>query len=95
MTWIQIQYLCVPQVDINQLICKPFLYPDLYNVIDVSSGGNDIFIKTSDNKIYTFPNLEFQDQISHPINIKDVTNNFGSNIWKSKNIRCLQKSARK
>merc|ERR1712000_573242 len=77
---------------------KPIKHPSLSNIIDISNGGFNTFVKTSNNEIYAFGNNEYSQlgiKTEHkkqltPIRVfEDNEDIWFSNINKSK-----QKSAR-
>ena len=82
----------------NVYFHKPIKHPSLSNIIDISSGGNHSFVKTSNNEIYAFGYNDYSQlgiktkdnyQIT-PIRVfEDNEDIWFSNINKSK-----QKSAR-
>ena len=78
---------------------KPIKHPSLSNIIDISKGGDQTFVKTSNNEIYAFGNNEYSQLGIKTENIEQLTpirvfeNN--EDIWKSNIPKSKAKSARK
>ena len=78
---------------------KPILHPTLSNIIDISSGGEQAFVKTQDNKIYAFGNNEYSQlgiKTSEDYQLTPIQTFIGKeDIWRSSICKNKQKSARK
>ena len=78
---------------------KPVKHPSLSNIIDVSSGGNHTFVKTSNNEIYAFGKNEYSQLGIDSNNAHQFTpiRVFQDNedIWYSSFGKSKAKSARK
>ena len=73
----------------------PHLHPEIYDVIDISSGGNCTFVKTQDNKIYGFGDNIYYSIGKKTNKIGDISHIITPDIWHSTIVKNKQKSARK
>ena len=78
---------------------KPVLHPNFTNVIDISSRGDHTFVKTQNNKIYTFGDCEYSQlgiKTSKEYQLIPIQTFIGNeDIWCSTIGKSKQKSARK
>jgi len=77
---------------------KPVKHPSLSNIIDVSSGGNHTFVKTSNNEIYAFGKNEYSQLGIETGDEKQLTPirvfEYIEDIWYSNSNKPKAKSAR-